>query len=75
MLNHWLVVISGSKLIDEVRKLPEDQASLSHALDEVSSLVSLLNICTIIYLPYFYSSSNYITASEMVSCLSRCILK
>ncbi|KAK7688640.1 hypothetical protein QCA50_008178 [Cerrena zonata] len=38
MLNHWLVVISGSKLIDEVRKLPEDQASLSHALDEFLQL-------------------------------------
>jgi hypothetical protein len=39
MLDRWLVLATGSQLIDELRALPEEQMSLHDALCEVLSLI------------------------------------
>lgn len=39
MPDQWLVVVTGPKLIDELRKFPDDTMSLPRGLEEV--LVSL----------------------------------
>ena len=40
-MDHWLVVMSGSKLVDEVRKRPEEQLSLIEGIEDVRFLYTL----------------------------------
>jgi len=35
-LNRWLVIVSGPKLVEELRKAPQDQLSFTEAVNEVS---------------------------------------
>ncbi|KAG6333860.1 hypothetical protein ID866_5235 [Astraeus odoratus] len=37
-LQYWIVVVSGRKLLDEVRKAPDDQLSANEAGKEVRQL-------------------------------------
>jgi hypothetical protein len=37
-LERWHVIVTSPELVEEVRKAPEDVLSLSHYLDEVSSI-------------------------------------
>ncbi|GBE89830.1 Cytochrome P450 monooxygenase paxP [Sparassis crispa] len=36
MLDQWLVVVSGPKLVEELRMLPDDQASFVHSIEETT---------------------------------------
>lgn len=38
MLDRWVVIITGPKLVDDVRKLPDDQVSFNAALSDVSTV-------------------------------------
>ena len=41
-LERWHVIVTSPKLVEEVRKAPEDVLSLSYFLDEVSEASSSL---------------------------------
>lgn len=34
-LNHWLIVVSGPHLIEELRQAPDDELSFSEGINEV----------------------------------------
>lgn len=40
MLDRWLVVVSGAQMNEELRKIPDDQASFDDAAEEVPPLFS-----------------------------------
>ena len=63
MLDRWVVIITGPKLVDDIRKLPDDQVSFNAALSDVSILQSLQNRL----FRHFRSSCKYIVASDGMS--------
>lgn len=54
MFNRWLVVVCSSKLVEELRKAPDDELSFMEATNEVSLIFSVgLNRCHTDVLPIF----------------------
>ena len=41
LMDRWLVVVTGSRLVDELQKFPDDYVSASEAIGEVSAAVIL----------------------------------
>jgi hypothetical protein len=37
-INKWLVVVSGERMVEDIRRAPDDTLSLRHAIDEVRPL-------------------------------------
>ena len=66
MLQRWLIVISGPRLIEEVRRLPDDQVSFIEALEEVYFYALLNNILKHpSYLLSAHSSYNFTIALDV----------
>ena len=66
MLQRWLIVISGPRLIEEVRRLPDDQVSFIEALEEVYFYALLNNILKhASYLLSAHSSWNFTIALDV----------
>jgi uncharacterized protein with ATP-grasp and redox domains len=40
LLHDWLVFCSGEQMLEDIRKATDDELSIHHAMNEVSTLVS-----------------------------------
>ena len=38
LMDRWLVVVTGTRLVDELQKFPDDYVSASEAIGEVSTV-------------------------------------
>ena len=57
MMNRWVVVITGPRLLEELRKIPDERLSFDHAMRDVCGCQCFLSFsCTQSHYSSFKSS-------------------
>ena len=51
LLDQWLVVVSGPKMVDELRRRPDEELSFMEGIEDVSRL-SVLLISNLLFAAY-----------------------
>lgn len=39
-MDRWMVILTGPKLVEELRKIPDDKLSFDHAMRDVRTTIS-----------------------------------